>query len=246
MQLSDNIEYHLIKDPVKGTASSSLGRGRVILGWVGVLMILLATPPGWGHDAAMSPVGKLTAIQGHTVIGRPGSTVSLRAQVPDELAYQDVIRTGAQSRSKILFEDDTLLTMGDSSVIEIAGTTYASSVDTRSVTVKLTRGKVRALVGRIVGNQSSELIVLTPTAVASTQGTYFVVWADETVSGVANIGRAGQVLFTSGPRTVALQPGQFTVAIAHMSPETPSALTAAPATIAEMVASTEFADAVIR
>ena len=81
MQLSDNIEYHLIKDPVKGTASSSLGRGRVILGWVGVLMILLATPPGWGHDAAMSPVGKLTAIQGHTVIGRPGDPRTLVFQV---------------------------------------------------------------------------------------------------------------------------------------------------------------------
>ena len=85
MQLSDNIEYHLIKNPVQGTASSSLGRRRIILGWVGVLMILLATPPGWGHDAALSPVGKLTAIQGQTVIGRPGSTVSLRAQVPESL-----------------------------------------------------------------------------------------------------------------------------------------------------------------
>jgi hypothetical protein len=217
----------------------------MVLRWLGVLMILVAAPPGWGHDAAVNPVGQVTAVQGRVLVAHSGGSEPLRVHVPDEIVPHDVIQTESKARSKILFQDDTLLTIGENSMVEIAEHTYDSSVDIRSVTLKLAEGKLRALVGRIFGGQGSKFIVRTPTAFAASQGTYFVVWTDGAMSGVANIGTTGQVSFTSGSRTLVLNPGQFTTAAAHGAPAPPSPVVGAPADVITAVASTEFKDAFI-
>jgi hypothetical protein len=229
----------------KGMSSWRSGEARMLLRWVGVLLILVAAPPGWGHDAAVNPVGQVTAVQGKVLVAHSGGSNALRINVPDEIVPHDVIQTDNRARSKILFQDDTLLTIGENSIVEIAEHTYDSSVDIRSVTLKLAQGKLRALVGRIFGGQGSKFIVRTPTAFAASQGTYFVVWTDGTMSGVANIGTTGQVSFTSGSRTVVLNPGQFTVAAAHAAPAPVSSLVGAPVDINQAVASTEFKEAFI-
>ncbi|WP_447986640.1 FecR family protein [Nitrospira sp. Nam74] len=218
---------------------------RIVLRWVGVLLILVAAPLGWGHDAAVNPVGQVTAVQGKVLVTHSGGRNASRINVPDEIVPHDVIQTENRARSKILFQDDTLLTIGENSIVEIAEHTYDSSVDIRSVTLKLPEGKLRALVGRIFGGQGSKFIVRTPTAFAASQGTYFVVWTDGTMSGVANIGTTGQVSFTSGSRTVVLNPGQFSVATAPAAPAPVSSLVGAPVDINQAVASTEFKEAFI-
>lgn len=228
-----------------GTRSPRSGNGRMVLRWVGVLLILIAAPPGWGHDAAVNPVGQFTAVQGRVLVVHSGGSEPLGVSVPDEIVPHDVIQTQSKARSKILFQDDTLLTVGENSIVEIAEHTYDSSVDVRSVTLKLAEGKLRALVGRIFGGQGSKFIVRTPTAFAASQGTYFVVWTDGAMTGVANIGTTGQVSFTSGSRTLVLNPGQFTVAAAHAPPATGSPVVGAPAEVAQAVASTEFKEAFI-
>lgn len=229
----------------KNTAIPGLGSARTFVGWMGIFMILLATPPGWGHDTAVNPVGHVTAMQGRVMVAHPGDTKPLRVNIPDEVVPHDTIHTEAKARSKILFQDDTLLTIGDNSKVEIGEHIYDSSIDTRSVTLTLKEGKVRALVGRIFGGKGSKFIVRTPTAFAASQGTYFVVWTDGSVSGVANIGTTGQVTFTSGGRTVALNPGQFTVAAAHVAPAMPGLVVGAPANVKQALAATEFKESFI-
>jgi hypothetical protein len=229
----------------RGKSPAGSENGRMVLRWLGVVMILVAAPPGWGHDAAVNPVGQVTAVQGRVLVAHSGDSKPLRVNVPDEIVPHDVIQTDSKARSKILFQDDTLLTVGENSIVEIAEHTYDSSVDIRSVTLKLAEGKLRALVGRIFGGQGSKFIVRTPTAFAASQGTYFVMWTDGTMSGVANIGTTGQVSFTSGSRTVVLNPGQFTVATAHTAPATPSSVVGAPAEVNHVVAATEFKEAFI-
>lgn len=229
----------------KKTDSSRSWNGRIARRWLGMLMILVAVPPGWGHDAAVSPVGQVTAVQGRVLVAHSGESKPSRVSVPDEIVPHDVIQTESKARSKILFQDDTLLTIGENSIVEIAEHAYDSSVDIRSVTLKLAEGKLRALVGRIFGGQGSKFIVRTPTAFAASQGTYFVVWTDGAMSGVANIGTTGQVSFTSGSRTVVLNPGQFTVAAAHAAPAAPGSVVGAPVDINQAVAATEFKEAFI-
>ena len=231
--------------PQKGAAIPRLGTIRTFVGWMGGLMILLATPPGWGHDASVIPVGHITAMQGRVLIVPSGETKPLRANIPDDVVPHDVIHTAAKARSKILFQDDTLLTIGENSMMEIDEHIYDSSVDTRSVALTLKKGKVRALVGRIFGGKGSKFIVRTPTAFAASQGTYFVVWTDGAMSGVANIGTTGQVFFTSGGRTVALNPQHFSVAADHVAPAAPGLLVWAPPDVSQAVVSTEFKEAFV-
>ena len=228
-----------------GMSSRRSGESQIVLRWVGVLLILVAAPLGWGHDAAVNPVGHVTAVQGKVLVTHSGVSKALRINVPDEIVPHDVIQTENTARSKILFQDDTLLTIGEHSIVEIAEHTYDSSLDIRSVTLKLAEGKLRALVGRILRGQGSKFIVRTPTAFAASQGTYFVVWTDGTMSGAANIGTTGQVSFTSGSRTVVLNPGQFTLATAHAAPAPVSPLVGAPVDINRTVASTEFKEAFV-
>lgn len=208
-------------------------------------MILLATPPGWGHDASVIPVGHITAMQGRVMVAHSGDTKPLRANIPDEVVSHDVVHTEAKTRAKIIFQDDTLLTLGENSVVEIDEHIYDSSVDTHSVALILKEGKARALVGRIFGEKESKFIVRTPTALAASQGTYFAVWTDGAMSGVANIGTTGRVSFTSGGHTVLLNPGQFTVAAASVAPAAPGLVVGAPADVHHAVASTEFQEAFV-
>lgn len=222
-----------------------LGSVRTFVGWMGVLMILSAAPPGWGRDAAVNPVGQITAMQGSVLVAHPGGATPFHVNIPDEVAPHDVIRTDAKARSKILFQDDTLLTIGENSMVEIAEPIYDSSLDTRSVTLTLKEGNVRALVGRILGGKGSMFRVRTPTAMAASHGTYFVVWTDGAMSGVANIGASGRVSFTSGGQTVMLNPGQFTIAAAYVTPATPELVVGAPANVTRAVASTEFKEAFV-
>jgi hypothetical protein len=131
-------------------------------------------------------------------------------KVPDDIYGRDVIETGPEARSKILLADDTLLTIGAGSLVEMAEHVYDPASETRSITLKLESGKLRALVGRTFNGHGSKFVVRTPTGFAAGQGCYFVTWIDGTTTGTANLGSAGQVAFTSGGRTVVLNPGQFT------------------------------------
>jgi len=245
IDMSSHYDAPLAKTiPLRGTAMPYLGFARTFIGWLGVLMMLLA-PPGWGHDAAVNPVGQITAMQGRVMVTHQGDTKPVRASLHQEIVPHDVISTEAKARSKILFQNDTLLTIGDNSLVEIAEHIYDSSVDTRSVTLKLKEGKVRALVGPILGRKGARFNVRTPTALVVSQGTYFAVWTDGSRSGAANIGTAGHVSFTSGDRTVVLNPGQFTVAAAHLAPAAPSLVLGAPADVKQAVISTEFTEGAV-
>jgi len=173
------------------------------------LITIMAAPPAMGRDAP-DVIGQAAAVYGRVAVARAGDPKPVLLKVPDDIYGSDVIETGAEARSKILLADDTLLTIGAGSLVEMAEHVYDRASETRSITLKLESGKLRALVGRTFAGPNSKFVVRTPTGFAAGQGCYFVTWIDGTTTGTANIGSAGQVSFTSGGRTVVLNPGQFT------------------------------------
>ena len=176
---------------------------------IALLVAIMAAPPAMGRDAP-DVIGQAAAVYGRVAVARSGDTKPVLLKVPDDIYGRDVIETGAEARSKILLADDTLLTIGAGSLVEMAEHVYDQASETRSITLKLESGKLRALVGRTFAGPNSKFVVRTPTGFAAGQGCYFVTWIDGTTTGTANIGSAGQVSFTSGGRTVVLNPGQFT------------------------------------
>ena len=173
------------------------------------LVTIMAVPPAMGRDAP-DVIGQAAAVYGRVAVARAGDPKPVLLKVPDDIYGSDVIETGAEARSKILLADDTLLTIGAGSLVEMAEHVYDQASETRSITLKLESGKLRALVGRTFAGPNSKFVVRTPAGFAAGQGCYFVTWIDGTTTGTANIGSAGQVSFTSGGRTVVLNPGQFT------------------------------------
>jgi hypothetical protein len=139
----------------------------------------------------------------------------------DEVIFKDVIQTQRDSRTKAFFQDDSILTVGENSRIEINEYIYKPEDNVRKAVVTLLEGQVRALVSKVFKANGSRFEVHTPSAVAAARGTYFTVWAENGQSGIINIGETGRVDFTSGGTTVAVDPGYFSVASNGQAPSAP-------------------------
>jgi hypothetical protein len=213
----------------------------------------------------MAVIGKATAIH----VGQPAAVpVKLR----EDVYFKDVIETQASSRTKALFEDDSILTVGENSRVEVNEFIYDPANNQRSTILRLFQGKARALVGKLFAGLGSRFEVHTPTAVAAARGTYFVVWIEEKASqkmgmneigtvrpmslqgievadlqtggtGVANIGSSGNVAFTSGGQTVVVPPGNYSIALRGEPPSKPEKITSnAPLGVTDAIQGTELSD----
>ncbi len=187
----------------------------------------------WAEASKGTGIGLYTEVQGSVSVMHLGDPTTYDVKVRDGVIFKDVVETRVESKGQALFLDDSLLTLGPESRVEVNEYIYDPNRDYRSTIMKLAQGKVRALVSRIFAGGGSRFEVHTPTAVVASRGTYFVVWVDDPpakgksigASGVANIGDSGAVEFTSGGKTVIIRPGQFSIAEAGKAPSDPAIIT---------------------
>jgi FecR protein len=173
------------------------------IGIIGVLLAAIA------HEVTAAEIGVITFVQGSVTLTHPQAPAAA-ARFRDDVRFHDIIETQKDSRAKALFQDDSILTVGEHSRIEITEYVFNPHESTRSVIINLVGGKLRALVGKVFAEAGSRFEIHTPTAVAAARGTYFIVWLnDRGRTGVANIGEHGRVDFTSHGVTVMLQSGEF-------------------------------------
>jgi hypothetical protein len=166
-------------------------------------------------------IGFYTAVLGKATVTHPGEARILPVKLHDEVLFKDVIQTQDESRARALFQDDSMLTVGENSRVEIDEYIYNPDVNVRRAIVKLMQGQVRALVSKVFKANGSKFEVHTPSAVAAARGTYFTVWVENRQSGIINIGEKGRVDFTSGGMTVAVDPGYFSIAYEGQAPSVP-------------------------
>jgi hypothetical protein len=234
--------------------------GAGLIGWVGAAL-------GEESDRA----GTFLAVQG-TVTMQPASLTAPRPmRAYDPIGRLAVIETKAASRAKVLFADDTLITLGERSRLEMTEQTYRAGEDTRAFVAHLTRGVMRILVARTFPGENSIFEVHSRTAVATVRGTYFVMWIEEPeprpsgpakpgtrpipipdttseyegATAVANIGASGDIAFTSGGATVLVLPGQSSVALPGGPPSMPTPIDkpiTGPGPLPAAIAATTLAD----
>jgi len=191
------------------------------------LLSLVALTLVFGPSLAMAAegnkegIGFYTAILGKAVVTHPGEPQVLPVKLQDEVLFKDVIQTEHESRTRALFQDDSMLTVGENSRVEIDEYIYNPEKNVRLAIVKLMQGQVRALVSKVFKANGSKFEIHTPSAVAAARGTYFTVWVENGQSGIINIGEKGRVDFTSGGMTVAVDPGFFSVAQEGQAPSVP-------------------------
>jgi FecR-like protein len=192
-----------------------------------LLICLIAIPLAFGSSLAMGTeggkdgIGFYTTVLGQASVTHPGEGRALQVKLHDEVLFKDVIQTHNESRARALFHDDSMLTVGENSRVEIDEYIYNPDVNIRRAIVKLMQGQVRALVSKVFKANGSKFEIHTPSAVAAARGTYFTVWVENGQSGIINIGEKGRVDFTSGGMTVAVDPGFFSTAYEGQAPSVP-------------------------
>ena len=123
-----------------------------------------------GVALAKDDVGTVVAIRGRAIIDRDKKAIE--AQVKDSILLNDTVSTKEASRAKMLFIEDSVLTLGEKSKVVIKEFVYSKDKRGKSI-FNLVDGKIRAIVGK------TNFEVHTPTAVAAARGS--VVLAEVTI-----------------------------------------------------------------
>jgi hypothetical protein len=175
-----------------------------------------------GQAGAEDSIGMFTTIEGTVRVTHLATAQTQEAKINDEVFFRDVIETEKESRTKAFLEDESILSVGENSRVEVSEYVYHPEQNVRSAVIKLLDGKLRALVAKAFKGPGSRFEIHTPTAVAAARGTYFVVWSQEGTSGIVNIGETGRVDFTAQGKTVPVDPGHYSVALPGQPPLPPA------------------------
>jgi hypothetical protein len=120
-----------------------------------------------------SPIGKTKTGKGDVVVIRGGKEIPIN--IGDRLYQNDIIRTGAKSAVGIIFEDNTILSLGPKSEIVIDEYVFAPEKGMLSMITRMVKGTASYISG-IIGRQSPESVKFqTPDATISIRGTHFLV-----------------------------------------------------------------------
>jgi hypothetical protein len=166
---------------------------------------------------ASEKAGDVVSLRGAAVIERQAKKVPAALKAP--LLEADSVVTMKRSRVKMLFRDDSVLTLGANSRLIIKKYLYSPENKRAESIYELADGKLRAVVG------SEGFKVRTPTAFAAARGTVFITWYDSAKdsTGIAVI--EGSVSVQNRDEAVAgmvvLQAGQMTYVPAHRPPGKP-------------------------
>ncbi|WP_447979290.1 FecR domain-containing protein [Candidatus Nitrospira bockiana] len=208
-------------------------------------LVAMLAPAVTSHAGTKS-IGIFATVEGAVTVSRETTPAPRPVKYQDEIILRDVIETQRRAYAKVLFEDDTLLSVPEHSRIQISEHVYDPARGVRSAIVQLTQGAVRALVGRVFTGAGSRFEVHTATAVAAARGTYFVVWVEpHQTTGLANIGDKGDVAFTAGGETIIVKPGYYSVAHPGAVPTPPVPLDHSVHEVKQVIAATDCPDSVI-
>jgi hypothetical protein len=121
--------------------------------------------PGPARGAG-DAVSTMVAVKGDAVIER--NRTERPARVRDGVLLIDTVSTREAARAKMLFVDESVLTLGERSKVVVQEYVFSKEKGGRSI-FNLLDGKMKAVVGK------AKFEVHTPTAVASARGTVFLV-----------------------------------------------------------------------
>jgi len=160
--------------------------------------------------AAAEDVGWVAALEGTVEVQRGGAWGPLAQG--DVVQLGDHVRTAVASRAKLLFRDDSVMTLAERSEL-VVDEQVAGAAPTSSFTLLL--GKVRAIVNDRYSAKGAEFEVKSPTAIAGVRGTSFIAGYDQgrdetQVVGLEHTTAVQSAADPAGGKKVLVGPGQST------------------------------------
>jgi hypothetical protein len=156
---------------------------------------------------ARAPVGMVSLAEGKAEVVTGGAAGDALPGM--ELYEGDAVVTGQGGKVKILFRDDSLVTVGADARLEISAYAVEPSKKLRKSVLTLVKGKVLNLVSRVFSNPDSKFEVKTHTAVAGVRGTRFVVETG-TKDRIATLEGSVAVRKADGKEEVLVAAGNYT------------------------------------
>jgi hypothetical protein len=154
---------------------------------------------GW-IPGALAGIGFIAGVQGDARVIRQSE--SLPATVGFSVELNDRLVTGRKSRIKVLFSDDSLVTVGGETELTITEHIFKAKANQRKTVMELVKGKMRALVQKEVAGVSAVFEVHTTNAVAGVRGTEFIVAATDTELRLWTISGDMDLIGSDGVKTI--------------------------------------------
>ena len=139
---------------------------RAILG----AMVLLA---GFAQAATAADVGQIKTAKGGVVVVRDGKEMA--AAPGTALQQADRVVTKADGSAGITFKDNSLLSLGPDSMLDISHFSFQAKDQPDGLEATLHRGTLSAVSGKIVAKSPEAMKIKTPTTVLGVRGTEFFV-----------------------------------------------------------------------
>lgn len=136
-----------------------------------VAMLLAAALPAFAQNDAV--VGRIKSAAGAVSIVRQGSATP--AQVGQPLFQSDSVRTGADGRVGITLKDETRLALGPNTDVRIDQFAYSPGQSNLRMVMKIARGLVAYVSGRIAKLSPDAVRLETPSAILGVRGTRMVI-----------------------------------------------------------------------
>ena len=141
-----------------------------ILKLVTVGLFILA--PAFGVNAA-DRIGKIKIASGDVSITRDG--VQIAAESGSELFEADVVTTGANSAVGMTFADNSRVSLGPESSLELEKFAHQKGGSKDGFDLRIRHGSLTAASGEIAKTRPLAMRVLMPTTVLGVKGTEFAV-----------------------------------------------------------------------
>jgi hypothetical protein len=123
--------------------------------------------------ASAAEAGRIKTVSGSVQVERGAKALPATVGLPVQVA--DRIVTGADGAVGIAFADDSLLSAGPNSTLEIDKFIYGDPKQKPAFETTLRRGTLSAVSGRVVKQAPGAMRVRTPTTILGVRGTEFVV-----------------------------------------------------------------------
>jgi len=140
---------------------------------VALLLASLIASPALGQ--APAPAGRVKLAAGMAFVVHEGQRIPAAVGTP--VFEQDSVATGADGRVGVTLRDDTRLSIGPQTTIEISRFVYAQSDSQFAFVLKVVRGVVAYVSGRIAKLSPDAVRLETPSAIIGVRGTRLVIEA---------------------------------------------------------------------
>jgi hypothetical protein len=134
------------------------------------VVVLLA---GLAQAAAAAEVGQIKNAKGGVVVIRGGQEIA--ATSGTGLQQADRVMTKGDGSAGIAFKDNSLLSLGPDSVLDISKFSFDAKDQPDELEATLHRGTLSAVSGKIVARTPEAMRIKTPTTVLGVRGTEFFV-----------------------------------------------------------------------